>query len=120
MSIRTERVAGEVQQALARLFQTDFRDITDGMITVSKVKMSPDLRSARVYLSVFGGQLGPNATLNAAKLAMPQIRAGLARQVRMRYVPELFFYVDDTQDEVARVEEILRKLGEQNRPTSDQ
>ena len=114
MSIRTERVAGEVQQALARLFQTDFRDITDGMITVSKVKMSPDLRSARVYLSIFGGQLGAAGTLNAAKQSMPQIRAGLARQVRMRYVPELFFYIDDTQDEVARVEEILRKIGRQN------
>src|SRR5690348_7120386 len=107
MSIRTERVAGEVQQALARLFQTDFRDISDGMITVSKVKMSPDLKSGRVYLSVFGGELGGQGTVNAAKLATPQIRAALARMVRMRYVPELFFYVDDTQEEVSRVEAIL-------------
>jgi ribosome-binding factor A len=101
------------------LFQTDFQDISDGMITVSKVKMSPDLRSARVYLSVFGGQIGATSTINAAKQAMPQIRAGLARQVRMRYVPELFFYADDTQEEVARVEAILRRIGTHQRPQDD-
>lgn len=116
MSIRTERVAGEVQQALARLFQTDFHDITDGMLTVSKVKVSPDLRSARVYLSVFGGALGGAGTVNSAKAATPQLRAALARQVRMRYVPELFFYLDDTQEEVARVEEILKRINREQPP----
>jgi ribosome-binding factor A len=116
MSIRTERVAGEVQQSLARLFQTEFSDITDGMVTVTKVKMSPDLRSARVYLSVFGGQVGSQTTVNSAKSATPQIRAALAQMVRLRYVPELFFYVDDTQEEVARVEAILNKLGDSQRP----
>ncbi len=55
MSIRTERVAGEVQQALAHALQTDFSSLTDSLITITKVRMAPDLRSARVYVSLLGG-----------------------------------------------------------------
>lgn len=111
MSIRTERVAGEVQQALARAFQTDFSSITDGLITVTKVRMAPDLRSARVYISLLGGTQPSEKTLDKIKVETPHLRSALARAVRLRFVPELYFYFDDTQEEVARVEEIFRQIG---------
>src|SRR5438105_4849308 len=113
MSIRTDKVAGEVQQSLARLFQTDFQDITDGLITVTKVRMAADLKSGRVYVSLLGGSQAPERVMKTIENETPHLRAALARMVRMKFVPDLHFYYDDTQQEVARVEEIFRKIHEE-------
>jgi ribosome-binding factor A len=118
MSIRTDKVAGEVQQSLARLFQTDFQDLSDGLITVTKVRMAADLKSGRVYVSLLGGTQVPEKVLKAIQAETPRLRAALARLVRMKFVPDLHFYYDDTQEEVARVEEIFRKIN-QERAASD-
>jgi ribosome-binding factor A len=118
MSIRTERVAGEVQQALAHALQTDFSDLADGLITVTKVRMSPDLRSGRIYISLLGGTRAPERTLEKIKVETPRLRAAIAKAIRLRYVPELHFYLDDTQAEVARVETILKQIGEEQQPRS--
>ena len=119
MSIRVERVAGEIHQALARLLQTDFRDLSDGMMTVTKVRMSPDLRNGRIYVSVFGGVQGPERTIKAIAAETPHIRAALAKMVRVRFVPELRFYLDDTQTEVARVEDIFKRIGAERNTSKD-
>ncbi len=113
MSIRTERVAGEVQQALAHALQTEYSDLSDGLITVTKVRMSPDLRSGRVYISLLGGTRAPERTLERIKAETPRLRSAIAKAIRLRYVPELHFYLDDTQAEVARVETILKQIGEE-------
>ena|ERR1700733_16151888 len=118
MSIRTERVAGEIQAAIARALQSDFSDLSDGLITVTKVRMSPDLRSGRVYISLLGGTKPGEKTLEAIKKETPHIRSTVAKAVRMKYVPDLHFYLDDTQGEVAHVEEIFRKIREE-RGTDD-
>jgi ribosome-binding factor A len=113
MSIRTDRVAGEIQAALAKAFQSDFQDLSDGLITVTMVRMSPDLRSGRVYISLLGGTKPAEKTLEAIKKETPHIRSAVAKAVRMKYVPDLHFYLDDTQEEVAHVEEIFRKIREE-------
>jgi ribosome-binding factor A len=113
MSIRTERVAGEVQQAIARLFQTEFTDLSDGMITVTKVRMAPDLKSGRVYVSVLGGTAPGQVVLKRIKESAPQIRYQLGKTLNLRFNPEIFYYLDDTQEEVSRVEEIFRKIREE-------
>ena len=113
MSIRTERVAGEVQQGVARLFQQEFTDLSDGMITVTKVRMAPDLKSGRIYLSVLGGSVPGEEVLKRVKAAAPQIRYSLAKLVNMKFSPELFYYLDDTQEEVSTIEDIFRKIREE-------
>lgn len=113
MSIRTERVAGEVQQALARALQQDFSDLSDGLLTITKVRMSPDLRSGRVYVSVLGGTKSHEKTLDKIKAETPHLRAAIGRAIRLRYVPELHFYLDDTQEEVARVESIFKQIDQE-------
>ena len=118
MSIRTERVAGEVQQALAHALQQDFGDLSDGLLTVTKVRMSPDLRSGRVYVSVLGGTKSHEKTLDNIRAETPHLRAAIAKAIRLRYVPELHFYLDDTQAEVARVESIFKQIGEQRSSSS--
>ena len=112
MSVRTERVAGEIKNAIARLFQNDYADLADGLITVTNVRMAMDLRSGRIYLSILGGAAKPEDVLNRIKAIAPQIRSGVAKAVRLKYAPELFYYLDDTQEEVAKIEEIFRKINQ--------
>lgn len=110
MSIRTERVAGEIQQAMSQVFRTEFSDLTDGLLTITKVRMAADLRSGRVYVSQLGGRTTPDQLLKKLKEVQPQIRHEVAKLVRMKFTPEYFFYYDDTQEEVARVEAIFAKI----------
>ncbi|MEP7235119.1 MAG: 30S ribosome-binding factor RbfA [Ignavibacteriota bacterium] len=116
MSIRTERVAGEIQKVLSNLFQRDYSHLSSGMLTVTLVRMSPDLRSCRVYLSILGGSIGNESTLNAIKLEAPHIRSDMGKSLRLRHTPELFFFLDDTQEEVSRIEELFKKIHEQEKP----
>jgi ribosome-binding factor A len=122
MSIRTERVAGEVQQAIARLFQQEFTDLSDGMITVTKVRMAPDLKSGRIYISILGGTVPGSEVLKRIKASAPQIRYALAKAINMKFSPELFYYLDDTAEEVSSIEDIFRKIREEQEaknPKSD-
>jgi ribosome-binding factor A len=116
MSIRTERVAGEIQKILSNLFQRDFSHFSDGLLTVTMVRMSPDLRSCRVYLSIIGGKRAHEDILKSIKSDGPHIRSAMGRSLRLRHTPELFFYLDDTQEEVMHIEELFKKIHEREKP----
>ncbi|MEI8134571.1 MAG: 30S ribosome-binding factor RbfA [bacterium] len=118
MSIRTERVAGEIQKILSNLFQRDFSHLADGLLTVTMVRMAPDLRSCRVYISIIGGKKMNEEILSSMKLEAPHIRSAMGRSLRLRHTPELFFYLDDTQEEVSRMEELFKKIREQQNPNA--
>ena len=110
MSIRTERVSGEIQKAIAHLLQTEFQSLSDGLLSVTKVHMAPDLKSCRVYISVLGGTMSYEKVLKGLSSDAPRIRYGIGKLVRLRYLPELRFYIDDTQDEVDKVEAIFKAI----------
>lgn len=112
MSIRTERVAGEIQKALADIFQREFSHLYEGILTVTTVRITPDLRHCKVYLSIItrGSENTREMMVRNIERETPHVRAALAKAVRMRYVPELRFYLDDTQDEVDRIEYLFKEI----------
>lgn len=108
MSIRTERVAGEIQKALASPLRTIAQELGAGFITVTEVRMAPDLQTARVYLSVFGGKRTPVEVLEHIESEeLGRLRHYVAKNVRLRYAPQLRFYIDDSLDRAQRIESIL-------------
>lgn len=108
MSIRTERVAGEVQKALAAPLARIASEINAGFISVTEVRMAADLQLARVYLSVFGGRCTPaEALTHIEENEMGRIRHHIAKAVKLRYVPQLRFYIDDSLDRALRINAIL-------------
>ena len=113
MSIRTERVAGEIQKILSNLFQRDFSHLSDGLLTITMVRMSPDLRSGKVYISIIGAKKAHEEILRQIKQEAPRIRSQVGKSLRLRSTPELFYYLDDTQEEVSRMEELFKKIHEQ-------
>lgn len=108
MSIRTERVSGEIQKALALPLKSISEEISAGFITVTEVRLSPDLQTARVYISVFGGKRTPAEVLHHIEQhESGRLRHRIAKAVRLRYAPQLKFYIDDSLDRAMRIETLL-------------
>lgn len=110
MSIRTERVSGEIQQSLATLFQQELTDLYSGLLTITHVRISPDLLSCKVYISILGSQTPKEAILDEIKINTKRVRGALSRALNLRNTPELFFYLDDSLEEVDRIETLLKKI----------
>lgn len=110
MSIRSERVAGEIQKSLAAIFLRDFSHLYQGLLTVTIVRLSQDLRHCRIYLSIIAQEGSRDQMLESIRRETPHIRAALAHALRLRYVPELEFFLDDTQDEVDRISYLFQEI----------
>jgi len=111
-SKRQKQIGQLVQKELSDIFQRMGYNITDGgMISISAVRITPDLLEARVYLSMF--QIKDTAAmLNQIKDRNWEIRKELGLRVgkQLRRVPELSYFLDDTLDYVFRMEELFKKI----------
>jgi ribosome-binding factor A len=109
MSHRSRRVADQVREELARLLREELRDPRVGFVTLTGVDLSPDLRQARVHVSIL--QADPEEALGALAKAAPFLRRGLARHAGLRFTPQLRFVEDRSARTGSRVESLLRDLG---------
>jgi ribosome-binding factor A len=110
-SQRQLRVGEELRHALARIVaRGELHDpaLAEITVTVTEVRLSPDLKNATAYVVPLGGT-GLEAAVKALNHAAGFIRAQLAREVRLRHVPRLGFAADRTFDEAGRVREILER-----------
>lgn len=78
-------------------------------VSVSRVELSPDLRHAKVYISVIGDEATRKATLEALSSAAGFIAVHSSKKVTMRWFPVLAFYLDDTVDQLMHIEGLLRQ-----------
>lgn len=111
MSQRMEKVQKLAQQVLGESIQ-DLKDPRIGFATVTGVRISPDLRHARVLVSVMGTDEEQKATIEGLDHAKAHLRAELGRQVRLKYLPELKFELDSALDEALRIESLIHKMHE--------
>ena len=110
---RVERLAREVLgEALSGL-----KDPRIGFATVTGVKMSPDLRQAKVFVSVLGSGEDREASLEAIRHAAPHLRSTLGREVRLKFLPVLEIVEDTTAAYGERIEQLLREAGVSKPPT---
>lgn len=106
MSERLDRVGEEIHQVLAEEIQR-LKDPRVGFVTVTGVKVSPDLRRARVAYTVLGEDRDKRATRAALRSARPHLRSVIGREVRIKFTPDLEFVEDEVASEARRVEELL-------------
>lgn len=111
-SVRPERVAEEFREVLAEEIQK-LKDPRVGFVTVTAVDVTPDLRRATVFYTVMGEEKDHKATRAGLRSAAPRLRGELGRQVRLRFLPELDFREDESAAHGDRVEELLRKIREE-------
>lgn len=119
---RQKQVSGLIQEELNTIFQRlGFNMINGGMVSISSVKITPDLLEARVYLSFFQVADAQEALKRIQEKA-GEIKRELGNRVRqqLRRIPEVKYFRDDTLDHVFRMEEIFRKISEEKKPDNDQ
>lgn len=104
---RAERISMKIQQAITQLLTKKIRDPRIEMATVSQVKMTPDLRLANVYVTVFGDESRIAETLAGFKKSKGFIKKHIAPQLGLKYMPELRFFHDDSFDKAARMDELI-------------
>lgn len=112
MSQRTEKVQKLARQVLGEEIQS-LKDPRVGFTTVTAVRISPDLRHARVLVSVLGTPDEQKETMKGLRSATPHLRTELGRQIRMKYLPELTFELDRGVEDAERVETLLRRIHEE-------
>lgn len=109
MTHRLDKVSSLIKEELSLIFLHKVQDQKFGIITVTNVKMSPDLRHTKVYLSVYEKDKR-NEVLEKVNDLKGMIRTELASRVQMRFVPDLHFFIDDTLDYVEKIEGLLKKI----------
>jgi ribosome-binding factor A len=108
--VRPERVAEEFREILAEEIPR-LKDPRIGFVTVTRVKIGPDLRRATVYYTVLGENRDHRSTKAGLTSARSHLRSTLGHQVRLKYTPELDFEEDVGLEQLERVTELLKQIG---------
>ena len=110
---RSDRVAGLVKQKIAELLRMEISDPRLAMATITGVKMSKDLRLAKIYYSLSGGETTRQAAAEGFKQARGYLKRELAQRLELRYMPDLAFFYDESIDYGARIEQLLKEVKKQ-------
>jgi ribosome-binding factor A len=110
VSQRTERIDELLRQEIGDLIAREIADPAVGFATITDVETSPDLRHARVWVSVIGQPEAREASVHALQRAMPFVRAQLGRRLRLKRIPEFSVRLDESVERGARVLQLLNEL----------
>ena len=109
---RTDRVNSLLQRELGTLISEELRDPRIAFPTVTAVEITPDLRSAKVHVSVLGDEEASAKTMKALEDAKPFLRRELGSRTDLRFVPELTFVHDRSAEQAVRISALLREARE--------
>lgn len=117
MTRRQDRVNVLLRQEISSLLRTELRDPRLGaMVSVTRVQVSPDLRWARVYVSVMGDREAKARTIEGLRSAAGFLKRSLRDRLTMKNVPRLNFYLDESIEEGARLLELIDRMAARRAP----
>ncbi len=109
MSVRLKKISALIQEELSLIFLHKVQDPELGLVTITNVKVTPDLKIAKVYISILD-KSKREYVMNHIESLKGFLRTELAHRVRIKNTPELNFYLDDTLDYVEKMEELFNKI----------
>jgi ribosome-binding factor A len=104
---RMRRINEVLREVVGAAISSDLNDPRIGFVTVTSVETSPDLRAAKVFVSVLGDEDEREATLGALRSSHGVIQSRIAAETRMKRTPTLTFHYDDTIEKGARISRLL-------------
>ncbi len=113
---RAARVSDQMKEEIADILMRKIKDPRIGFVTVTDVEVADDLRNAKVFVSIYGGDKAK--TLDGLESASVFIRSELGKRMRMKFVPELLFRFDNTIEQGARIMQLLRTIEEEEKKGS--
>jgi ribosome-binding factor A len=106
---RMRRVDEAMREVLSAAIQSELKDPRVGFVTVTAVDTAPDLRHARVFVSVLGGEVQRRRSLQALRHAHGFLQRRVAGELRLKHTPTLDFAYDDSSDRSLRIAELLEQ-----------
>jgi len=120
---RAVQVGAQIREEIMQIIRRDLKDPRIGFVSITEVRMSPDLRSARIRVSVLGGEQEERASLAGLRSATGVIRHALGRRLQnLKFTPELRFEIDPSIEYSVRISRTLREIlpaddeGEESKP----
>lgn len=110
MSIRTEKVASTIREALGAYLSRYRPEYLDGMVTITTVRVSADLSSAKVYVSIFRSSTDPKILIRRMNANAGEFRSEVAGALRLRRTPELRFLLDDTLEQAEKIDRLIDEV----------
>jgi ribosome-binding factor A len=111
---RIRRVAEQMKKDISIIIASEIKDPrVAGLTSITDVELSKDLRYASIYVSIFGSEAEKEETLQTLIRASGFIRSEIGRRIRLRYIPEINFYMDNSLEYGAHIERVIRSLKEE-------
>jgi len=110
---RPRRVAQLIQKEIGYILRKQIKNPQLGFVTITEVKVTDDLRYAKVYFTVFGSEQERITTEKLLKRMTSFVRYHIGQRIRLRYTPEITFQYDDTIERAARIDELINKIHEE-------
>lgn len=112
---RLQRIASRIKFLVSTVIQREMRDPRIGLVTVLKVEPTPDLKEARVYISIFGKPGDRSKSIRALEDARGFIQKEVGKNLETRNTPRLKFIIDESQDRVSRIEALMVEAREEQK-----
>ncbi len=119
MAYRIDKLEHLIKEEVSMIFLYKVQDPAFGLLTITNVKLSPDLKIAKIYISVFEKEKR-EAVLEKIRDKTGFIRTELAHRIRIKFIPELKFFIDDTLDYVEKIEGLIKKIHENDNKEDSQ
>lgn len=109
---RSEKVADLIRKEISQMLVKSVKDPRIGFITITRVTVSEDCRSAKIYYSVAGTQAEKESSMKGLESAKGYVRKELGRRIRLRYTPDLTFEFDPSIEYAIHIEELIQRIHE--------
>lgn len=107
---RADKVSGQIKRALTEILQKEVSDPRLDFVTITKVKLTHDLRIARIYFTMAGSKKTPQEACAGFQSAQKFLKRILADRLTLRYMPNIEFYYDDSFDHASHINELLKAI----------
>jgi len=120
MGVRPERAQEAIRQEISTIIHNELKDPRLGFITITGVELTKDMRYAKVYFSVLGEDKAKFLALKGLKSAKGYIKGRLGDKIKLRFMPEIEFKIDETLERTEEVFRILDKLNKEKGNKTDE
>jgi len=113
-NFRQERIGKEIRKIISDELQRSNFELGEGLISVSSVVVSKDFSHAKIYITAFQSKRTPLEIIDFLNLNKYQFKELIAKKMKLRIIPDLKFYLDDTLDEIEHIQSLIKKVEEQS------
>lgn len=119
MSFRAEKIASTIKKLLAQPVSDISNEISAGFATLTAVRITKDLQLAKFYISLYGKNSKPGLLMEELEHRKYELRHTIGKELRLRYIPDIKFYFDDTLNEMEKIQNLLKNIKDTENNSSD-